>query len=115
RISDLELATRLAYFLWSTIPDQQLVNVATTGKLKDPVILEQQIKRMLADPKSESLATNFAGQWLRLNRLKDAVPEALLFPNYTKTLADSMRREVELLFDSVMRNEQSVLDLLTAD
>ena len=115
RISDLELASRLAYFLWSSIPDQQLITVATEGKLKNPAILEQQVKRMLADPKSEALAMNFAGQWLRLNRIKDAVPEALLFPNYTTTLGNSMRREVELLFDGIMRNERSILELLTAD
>ena len=115
RISDLELASRLAYFLWSTIPDQQLINVAAEGKLRDAGVLDRQVKRMLADPRSEALATNFAGQWLRLNRLKDAVPEALLFPNYTKTLGDSMRREVELLFDNIMRDERSILDLLSAN
>lgn len=115
RITDLELASRLSYFLWSTIPDQQLINLATEGKLKQPAVLEQQVKRMLADARSEALATNFAGQWLRLGRLNDVVPDALLFPNYTKTLGDSMRREIELLFDSIMRDERSVLDLLTAD
>lgn len=114
-ITDLELASRLSYFLWSTIPDEQLVSVASSGKLKDPAILEQQVKRMLADPRSEALATNFAGQWLRLAGIKDVFPEALLFPDFTRNLADSMRREVELLFDSIMREDRNVLDLLTAD
>src|SRR5262249_12304346 len=88
---------------------------ASAGKLKDPVVLEQQVKRMLADPRSGALATNFAGQWLRLGGIKDIFPEALIFPNFTRTLADSMRREVELLFESVMREDRNILDLLTAD
>ena len=115
RISDLELASRLAYFLWSTIPDEQLINLATLGKLKDPAVLEQQVRRMLADSRSEALATSFAGQWLRLTAMKDVFPEAPLFPNFTRTLGDSMKREVELLFDSTVRENKSVLDLITAD
>jgi hypothetical protein len=115
RIGDLELASRLAYFLWSTVPDEQLVAVAKQGKLKDAAVLEQQVKRMLLDPRSEALATNFAGQWLRLAGMKDVFPEAPMFPNFTRNLADSMRREVELLFESVMHEDRNVLDLLTAD
>lgn len=115
QISDLELATRLAYFMWSTLPDAELVRVASAGQLKDPSVLEAQVKRMLADPRSEALARNFAGQWLRLAGLQQVFPEALLFPNFTLNLAQSMRREVELLFHSLMREDKSVLDLMTAD
>jgi len=115
RIGDLELASRLAYFFWSTLPDDQLLRVANERRLKDPVVLEQQVRRMIADPRSEALSTNFAGQWLRLAGIKDIFPEALIFPNFTRTLADSMRREVELLFDSIMREDRYVVDLLTAD
>ena len=115
KISDLELASRLAYFLWSSLPDEQLVNVASQGKLSDPVVLEQQIKRMLADRRSAALSTNFASQWLRLTGLKDTAPESCFFPNFTRQLASSMRREVELLFDNVVHENRNVLDLLTAD
>src|SRR5207253_375032 len=95
--------------------DQQLVNLATEGRLSDPAVLEQQMKRMLADRRSESLAGNFAGQWLRLTGLKDIAPESLLFPDFTRQLAGSMRREIELLFDNIVRENRSVLDLLSAD
>jgi hypothetical protein len=115
KISDLELASRLAYFLWSTIPDEQLTKLASQGKLSDPAILEQQVKRMLADARSEALATNFASQWLRLTGLKDAAPESLLFPDFTRQLGNSMRHEIELLFENIMREDRSVLELLTAD
>ena len=115
RISDLELASRLSYFLWSSIPDEELVRVATQGNLRDPVVLEQQVERMLADRRSEALATNFAAQWLRLTGLKDKAPESILFPDFTRQLATSMRREIELRFDSIARENRSVLELLTAD
>ena len=115
RIGDLELASRLAYFLWSSIPDDELISLAAKGKLKDSDVLDQQVRRMLADPRSEALSANFAGQWLRLAGMKDVFPDAPLFPNFTRNLADSMTREIELLFDSVMREDRSVLDLLTAD
>jgi hypothetical protein len=115
RISDLELASRLSYFLWSSAPDDQLLTVASQGRLKDPLVLEKQVRRMLADPRSESLATIFAGEWLHLQNLKDANPDLYLYPNFDKTLAQSMRRETELLFDSIMREDRNVLDLLTAN
>jgi hypothetical protein len=115
RISDLDLASRLAAFLWSSIPDEELLNLASQGRLHDPAVLEQQVKRMLADRRSEMLASNFAGQWLRLPKLKDTAPESLLFPDFTRQLAHSMQREIELLFDSVVRENQSIMDLLTAD
>ena len=115
RISDLELASRLAYFLWSTIPDEELVEIANDGRLQDPEILEQQVTRMLADRRSEALATNFASQWLRLTGLEGKAPESLLYPDFTRQLASSMRREIELLFSDIIGEDRNVLDLLTAD
>ena len=115
RISDLELATRLGYFLWSGPPDEQLIALASQGKLRDPVVLEQQVRRMLADPRSEALATNFATQWLRLGGLNDVFPEPKVFRDFSRNLAQSMRREIELFFDSIVREDRNVLDLLTAD
>jgi hypothetical protein len=109
------LASRLAYFLWSSLPDEQLVSVASQGKLSDPVVLEQQIKRMLADRRSAALSNNFASQWLRLTGLKDIAPDSLFFPDFTRQLASSMRRDVELLFDNVVHENRNVLDLMTAD
>ena len=115
QISDLELASRLAYFLWSTIPDDELVQLASEGRLRDPEVLQGQIERMLADQRSEALGRNFAGQWLRLAGIKQIFPEVNLFPNFTANLAKSMRREVELLFDNIMREDRDILELLTAD
>jgi hypothetical protein len=115
RISDLELASRLSYFLWSSAPDDQLLTVATQNRLKDPAVLEQQVKRMLNDPRSETLSTNFARQWLRLQGIQDTIPEPTVFPQYSRSLGESMRREVELFFDSMMREDRNLLDLLTAD
>jgi len=115
RVSDLELASRLSYFLWSSAPDEQLITVASQGKLKDPAVLQQQVRRMLADARSHTLSTKFADQWLHLQNLNDANPDLYLFPNYDKTLAQSMKRESELLFDNMMREDRSVIELLTAD
>jgi mono/diheme cytochrome c family protein len=115
RITDLELASRLSYFLWSTAPDDELIAIAGQGKLKDPAALEKQVRRMLADPRSEALTANFAGQWLHLRNLKTANPDLYEYPDFDQTLANSMRRETELLFDSVIREDRNVLDLLTAN
>jgi hypothetical protein len=115
RITDLELASRLSYFLWSTAPDDQLIEVASQGKLRDPAVLDRQVKRMLADSRSETLSTNFAAQWLRLTGLEEIHPEPTIFPNYTRNLAQSMKRETELLFDSLVREDRNVMDLMTAD
>jgi len=115
RISDLELASRLSYFLWSSAPDDELIAVASQGKLHEPQMLERQTRRLLADPKSEALSKIFAAQWLNLQNLQDAQPDAFLFPNFDRNLADSMRRETELFFDSIVREDHSVLDLLTAN
>ncbi len=115
RISDIDLASRLSFFLWSTIPDDELIRIASQGKLKDPVVLEQQVRRMLKDPKAEALAINFAGQWLNLRGLQAVGPIPMLFPNFDDPLRQAMRREVELLFDSIVREDRNVTDLLTAD
>jgi len=114
-LGDLELASRLSFFLWSSIPDDQLLTVATQGKLKDPVVLEQQVRRMLADPRADALVTNFAGQWLFLRNLQNHLPDNKEFPNFDDNLRQAFRRETELLFDAVMRDDRSVLELLTAD
>lgn len=115
RISELELASRLSYFLWSTAPDGELIDLASQGKLRDPLVLEKQVKRMLSDPRAVALSTIFAGQWLHLQNLKTANPDLFEYPNFDKTLADSMRRETELLFANVMREDRSVLELLSAN
>jgi hypothetical protein len=115
RLSDLELATRLAYFLWSSSPDETLIALASQGKLKDPAVLEKQVRRMLADPKSESVTNTFAYQWLHLQNLKEWSPDLFLFPDFDRSLTQSMVRETELLFDNVMRQDRPVTELLTAN
>jgi cytochrome c551/c552 len=115
RIQDLELASRLSFFLWGSGPDDQLIEAASQGQLSTPAGLERQVKRMTADRRAESLSTQFAAQWLRLTGLAEMHPEPTIFPDFTRNLAQSMRREVELLFDSLVREDHSVLDLLTAD
>jgi hypothetical protein len=115
RISDLELASRLSYFLWSSAPDEELIALASERKLRERPVLEQQVRRMLADPKSEALSTNFATEWLHLQNLKDAQPDAYLYPNYDANLGQSMRRETELFFDSFVRGDRNMLELLTSN
>jgi mono/diheme cytochrome c family protein len=115
RVSDLELASRLSFFLWSSIPDDQLLQVARQGTLHTPAVLNQQVKRMLNDPKSDALITNFAGQWLYLRNLKNFQPNSLEFPDFDDNLRQAMQRETELFFESVMRENRNVLDLMTAD
>jgi hypothetical protein len=101
--------------LWSSIPDDQLVNLAAQGKLKDPAVLDQQIKRMLADPRAAALADNFAEQWLFLRNLKNASPNLDAFPDFDDNLRQAMRQETKLFFDSILREDRSVLDLLNAN
>jgi mono/diheme cytochrome c family protein len=115
RIGDQELASRLSFFLWGTVPDAELVQAASQGALRTPAGFEKQVRRMLEDPRSEALATRFASQWLRLQDLDKIFPDYLLYPQYDGTLADAMKRETELFFDSIVREDRSVLDLLTAD
>jgi mono/diheme cytochrome c family protein len=115
RIGDFELASRLSFFLWSTVPDDELLALAGQGTLKDPTVLERQVRRMLQDPRAEALSINFAGQWLNLRGIQSAGPLPLVYPDFDDPLRQAMRREVELLFDSVAREDRSVTDLLTAD
>jgi mono/diheme cytochrome c family protein len=115
RISDQDLASRLSFFLWGTVPDAELIKAASAGTLRTPAGFEKQVRRMLADRRSEALSTRFAGQWLRLQDLEKIHPDYLLFPQYDDTLAQAMQRETELFFDSLVREDRSVLDLLTAD
>ena len=115
RISDVELASRLSFFLWSSIPDDTLLDVASRGRLKDPAVLEQQVRRMLADPKSSALVENFAGQWLQLRNVRSVLPNSDEFPDFDDNLRQAFRRETELLFESIIREDRNVLDLLRAD
>ena len=115
RISDLELASRLSFFLWSSIPDDELVRVAATGTLHTPAVLHQQVRRMLADQKSDALVQNFAGQWLYLRNLKNFQPNSLEFPDFDDNLRWAFQRETELFFASIMHEDRNVLDLMNAD
>jgi len=114
-LSDLELASRLTFFLWSSIPDEELLALAEAGRLHDPKTLSRQIERMLADPKSEALVTNFAGQWLQIRNLRSATPDKNDFPNFDHTLRQAFERELDLFVGSIIREKRSVFELLTAD
>jgi mono/diheme cytochrome c family protein len=114
-IGDLELASRLSFFLWSSIPDDTLLTLASQGKLRSPLVLEQQVRRMLRDPRAKALATNFAGQWLYLRNVKGHSPDADVFPDFDHNLRDALHRETELLFEDVVREDRSVTTLLSAD
>jgi hypothetical protein len=115
RISDLELASRLSFFLWSSIPDDELLNLATQGKLHEPAVQEQQVRRMMADTRAKSLVTDFAGQWLYLRNLAAAVPDARLFPDFDDNLRQAMRSETELFVESIIKEDRNVIELLNAD
>jgi hypothetical protein len=115
RITDLELASRLSFFLWSSIPDDELLDAAVRGRLSRPDELEKQTRRMLADPRSSNLATNFAGQWLRLRNLDAFIPSTRLFPDFDDNVRQAFRQETELFLDSVLREDRSVMDLIRAD
>jgi len=115
RISDLELASRLSFFLWSSIPDDELLAAAIAGKLSRPAELERQTRRMIADRRSFNLASNFAGQWLRLRNLEAVNPNARLYPDFDDNLRQAFRQETELFFDHVLREDRSVLELIKAD
>jgi len=115
RVSDLDLASRLSFFLWSSLPDDELLKVAAQGKLKNPAVFDREVERMLHDPKAESLVTNFAGQWLQLRNLRNVQPNTDDFPDFDDNLRQSFRRETELLFQSVISEDRSVLDLMNAD
>ena len=115
RLSNIELATRLSFFLWSSIPDDELLDAAARGDLEKPAVLEKQVKRMLADPRAENLVTNFASQWLHLRNLDSITPDMRLFPDFDDNLRQAFRRETEMLVESVMLEDRSVLDLLRAN
>ncbi len=115
RIGDLALASRLSFFLWSSVPDDELLEVATAGRLKEPAMLEKQVRRMLADPKSAALVANFTGQWLGVRSMKTVEPVVNLFPDFDDNLRAAYQREIELFFGSIVYEDHNVLDLLTAN
>ncbi len=115
RVNDIGLASRLSFFLWSSIPDDELIDLAAQGRLSRPEVLDKQIRRMLADPKSQALIVNFTGQWLNVRALKTSEPVVNVFPDFDDNLRNAFQRETELFFDSIVHEDHSVLDLLTAD
>jgi mono/diheme cytochrome c family protein len=114
-LTDLELASRLSFFVWSSIPDDQLLNLAIAGRLRNPGVLDQQVKRMLADERARALGANFAGQWLYLRNLKSLRPDEDVFPDFDDNLRQALQRETEMLFEHVVLTDKSVLELLDAD
>jgi hypothetical protein len=114
-ISDVELASRLSFFLWSSIPDDELLDLAAQRQLSEPAVLAKQVRRMMADPRAEAFVKNFAGQWLFLRNLDAVVPVQSIFPDFDDALRQSFRRETELFFESIVRENRSALDLLRAD
>ena len=114
-ISDLELASRLSFFLWSSIPDDELLDLAEGGRLSDAVVLKEQVGRMLADPRSRAMVSNFAGQWLFLRNLRSVNPDPEVFPYFDDNLREAFQKETELFFETLMREDGSVLELLDAD
>jgi hypothetical protein len=115
RLADVDLASRLSFFLWSTGPDEELLETAVAGRLSDPGVLERQVERMLADPRSEALASRFAAQWLRLQDADKNSPDTYLYPDFTAQLRADMVRETQLLFEHLVREDRSLFELITAD
>ena len=111
----MELASRLSFFLWSSIPDEELLKLAAAGELQKPDVLEAQVRRMLADDRSSSLIESFAGQWLYLRNLDSVIPDNRLFPDFDDNLRQALREETELFVESIIREDRSVLDLINAD
>jgi hypothetical protein len=114
-VSDVELASRLSFFLWSSLPDEELLDLAERGKLRDPGVLERQVSRMLRDPRSNALIDNFFGQWLLLRNLATLAPDPDAFPDFDENLRDALLRETQLFVESQVREDRSILDLLRAD
>jgi hypothetical protein len=114
-VSDIELASRLSMFLWSSIPDDELLDIAEGGRLREPGMLERQVKRMLADSRANTLVTNFVGQWLYLRNIEKVLPDPTAFPYFDENLRDAMAKETQLFFQSMLREDRSILDLLRAD
>jgi mono/diheme cytochrome c family protein len=115
RLTDVELASRLSFFLWSSLPDDELLDAAIRGELQKPAALQRQVRRMLADARSEALVASFAAQWLYLRNLESTSPDPRLFPDFDDNLRQAFRRETELFFESILREDRSVLDLLRAN
>jgi len=115
RVPDVELASRLSFFLWSSIPDETLLGLAERGRLKDPAVLEQQVRRMLADPRANTLVSNFVGQWLYLRNVQAVLPDPAAFPDFDENLRAALAKETDLFFESMLREDRSLLDLLRAD
>ncbi len=115
RLSDVEIASRLSFFLWSSIPDEELLGLAEQGRLRDPKILEQQVRRMLNDRRAQALGENFAGQWLYLRNVESVKPDSDEFPEFDAELRRAMKRESELFFEAILREDRSVMELLDAD
>ena len=115
QVGDVELASRLSFFLWGAPPDDELLELANEGRLNDPRVLEEQTRRMLADPRSESLGRRFASQWLRLQDMDKVHPDAFWFPNYDQNVADAMKRETAMFFNNLVQEDRSALELYTAD
>src|SRR6185369_13491698 len=115
KINDVDLASRLSFFIWGSGPDDELIAAAAKGALGTPAGLEQQVRRMLADPKASALSTRFASQWLRLQDLDGMHPDALLYPQYDHTLGEAMRTETEMFFDAFVREDRDIRELITAD
>jgi hypothetical protein len=115
-VSDIELASRLSFFLWSSIPDERLLNLATSGQLRQPGVLAAQVKRMITDERANALVGNFTGQWLQLRNLESKVaPDLLMFPEFDDNIRKGFRRETEMLFGHILRNDRSAMELLSAD
>jgi hypothetical protein len=115
RVSDFELASRLSFFLWSSVPDDQLLDLAEKGKLKDPAVLDQQVHRLLDDPRADSLVSNFAGQWLYIRNLSQQKPDPDAFPEFDESLRQAFRQESELFFRNILREDHSATELLDAN
>ncbi len=115
RLTDVDLASRLSFFIWNSIPDEELLNAATRGKLKDPAVLEQQVRRMLRDPRSRALVDSFASQWLTVRKVNSWQPDQILFPEWDENLRDGFIQETQLFLDSQLREDRSIVDLITAD
>ena len=114
-ISDIDLASRVSFFIWSSVPDDQLLNLAVAGQLRAPGVLDKQVKRMLADPRAESLTKSFASQWLWVRNLKASLPSEPIFPNFDETLRRAFQTEIEMFFSTVVREDRSAIDLLDGD
>src|SRR5262249_27420153 len=115
KIDDVELASRLSFFLWNSIPDDELLSLAEKGELKKPMVLEREVRRMLNDPRSRAVVDNFAGQWLFLRNIRQISPDPRIFPDFDDELRGAFEKETELFFESNLREDRSVVDLLNAN